>query len=770
MREHYTFTSLDQQFRQELNSFLPEHIFDAHAHIWRVSDLNLTEKSFFSEANEEMSIEIWRASVQQLLGRPVRGGLLFPMPVKTCDVDKANQYVVDQLEHEEISRGLMMVTPDYADEKISFLLRNHKIIGFKPYHCFSSQPISSDSSVTDIIPEKFWSIADRHGLLIMLHIVKDLAMADPDNQQQLLDLCSRYPNAKCILAHAARSFHAPHAQYVKVLRGLENVYFDMSGICEAEAILPILDQFGPQKLMWASDFPVSDIRGRAVTVGDGFFWMQKETLDWDHAISRTEPTLVGLESLRALKSASDLMGLNKSDIQNIFYYNAMRLTDQLKPTENKTQQLYRHAKSMIPGGTQLLSKRPEQLAPNRWPAYFSEARGCEVWDLDGKHYYDMSTNGIGSCLLGYRDEAVTRAVKRRLHLGSMSSLNPPEEVELAEHLLEIHPWAHQVKYTRSGGEACSVAVRIARATTDRSVIAVCGYHGWQDWYIAANLGEDDALTGHLLPGLEPAGVPRELRGTTVTFRANDRQAFDEMIRQYGDRLAAVMMEPCRYEDPESGFLEYIRDSVHQRGALLIFDEITIGWRLYPGGSHLKFGVNPDIAVYAKALGNGHPIGAIIGTREAMEGAHRSFISSTYWTESIGPTAALATLEKMREVNVPEFVANAGKEIMHAWKTIGEQRGLPITVGKSYPCLAKFEFIHEFSNQLKTLYTVKMLKKNVLAGTVMYPTLAHTSKIIELYKQAIDEVFAELADILNKGDMDDLTHVHAAQQGFARLNA
>ncbi|MDW7659697.1 MAG: aminotransferase class III-fold pyridoxal phosphate-dependent enzyme, partial [Bacillota bacterium] len=193
------------------------------------------------------------------------------------------------------------------------------------------------------------------------------------------------------------------------------------------------------------------------------------------------------------------------------------------------------------------------MAPELWPAYYSKAAGCEVWDLDGNHYYDMSTNGIGSCLLGFSDPDVNAAVKRRIDLGSMCTLNAPEEVELAELLCSIHPWAEQVRFARTGGETAAVAVRIARATTGRSAIAICGYHGWQDWYLAANLGENDALRGHLLPGLEPAGVPSELRETALPFRYNDRQAFQAIIDNTGDRLAAVIMEPCRWNDPEPGF-------------------------------------------------------------------------------------------------------------------------------------------------------------------------------------------------------------------------
>jgi len=336
--------------------------------------------------------------------------------------------------------------------------------------------------------------------------------------------------------------------------------------------------------------------------------------------------------------------------------------------ESRTQALYAHARQVIPGGTQLLSKRPEMFAPEVWPAYYREARGCEVWDLDGRHYYDMTHDGVGSCLLGYADPDVSEAVSKRIRHGSMCTLNSPEEVALADELCSIHGWAEQARFTRCGGEACAVAVRIARATTDRSVVATCGYHGWQDWYLAANLGAEDALRGHLLPGLAPLGVPRELRGTAVAFAYGDRDAFDAIVTAHGKNLAAVIMEPCRYVDPDPGYLEHIRDAAHRVGALVIFDEITIGWRLCHGGAHLCFGVLPDIAVFAKALGNGHPIGAVIGTKEAMDGAQNSFISSTYWTEGVGPTAALATLRKLKEKDVTRHVANIGALMKEVWCT------------------------------------------------------------------------------------------------------
>ena len=433
-----------------------------------------------------------------------------------------------------------------------------------------------------------------------------------------------------------------------------------------------------------------------------------------------------------------------------------------------SQELYNSAKTLIPAGTQLLSKRPEMFLPDIWPAYFSKAKGCETWDLDGRHYYDMTINGIGACLLGFADPDVSQAVIKRVQDGSMCTLNPPEDVELAAKLCEIHPWAKQARFTRTGGETATVAVRIARATIKRSIVAVCGYHGWHDWYLAANLGDRDNLDGHLLPGLNPLGVPKELKGTTLAFKYNDKQQLEEIIKKHGDNLAAIVMEPARHNDPDPGFLEFVRDKAHQCGALLVFDEITIGWRMNLGGIHLKFGINPDMAIFAKTLGNGHPIGAIIGTKAAMQGAYQSFISSTYWTESVGPVAALATLKKMQEIDVPKHVAKIGRMVKEQWQNYSQKHGVKIVADDGYPALSHFRFDYEQSNELKTLYTQLMLERGFLASTAIYTTLAHTKEIVSLHGKAIDEVFAIIACAIVKNRVCDALKGPVAHTGFARL--
>jgi glutamate-1-semialdehyde 2,1-aminomutase len=755
----------------ELQAHLPPAVFDSHAHLFRRKLFTPPFANAMSICPDTTTVDVWRGEMEQLIGvGRLTGGLFTPAPfVAVKDIADENRWLLDMLATQQNCKGLALVAPEMSPADMQPYLAHPAFAGFKPYHTYSSEKPTYYASLSSYLPEWVWRMADEHGLVILLHMVKSGALADPDNQHQIRTMCLRYPNAKLVLAHAARGFHAPNTvKGLAALHGLQNVWFDVSAICESTAIKAILDDFGPRRLMWGSDFPVAIMRGKAITLGDGFLWLYGDTLDWPSVSPAVEITRIGLESLGALLQAITDCSYNEQDKQDIFCDNGLRLLGLKQETGTVTRDLYRYAKQHIPGGVQLLSKRPEQLAPDQWPAYFREARGCETWDLDGRHYYDFSTSGIGACLLGFRDPDVTRAVQRRIGLGSMCTLNAPEEVELADLLCEIHPWADQVRYARSGGETCAVAIRIARATTDRPMVAICGYHGWYDWYLAANLGEHDALRGHLLPGLDPLGVPSTLRGTAVTFNYNNRQELDAVLDQYGDRLAAVIMEPTRHADPAPGFLEAVRDGAHRCGALLVYDEISIGWRFHLGGAHLKFGVNPDIAVFAKALGNGHPIGAVIGTRAAMDGAHRSFISSTNWTESVGPAAALAAVRKMQRIDVPAHVARVGERVIGFWRAAAERHHLPVETSDGRPCLAHFSFKHEQSEALRTLYTQMMLERGFLAGTGLYPTLAHTDDVVALYGEAIDEVFACIADALNKGDATARLKGPVAHSGFRRL--
>jgi len=433
---------------------------------------------------------------------------------------------------------------------------------------------------------------------------------------------------------------------------------------------------------------------------------------------------------------------------------------------NKGIELWNKAKKIIPGGSQLLSKRSEMFLPEQWPSYYKKAKGVEIWDLDDNKYIDMSIMGVGTCILGYADDDIDEAVKKAIDRGSMSTLNCPEEVELAELLLKIHPWADMVRYARTGGEAMAIAVRIARAYTGKDKIAFCGYHGWHDWYLSANLADDRNLDGHLLPGLEPLGVPRCLKGTTIPFNYNRIEELEEII---GNKdIGAIVMEPIRYYEPEKDFLKNVEETADEIGAVLIFDEITSGWRMTVGGIHELYNVYPDIVVYGKAMSNGFPMAAIVGKGEVMDVAQNSFISSTYWTERIGPAASIATINKMLENNVPSHLCKIGNLISEGWKKLAKEHDLKIDI-MGIPPLTTFVFDYGDDSQgLLTLFTQEMLNRGFLASKSVYVSYSHTEEHVEKYLENVDEVFGTLKKALQENNIYNLLKGPVAHEGFKRL--
>jgi glutamate-1-semialdehyde 2,1-aminomutase len=352
----------------------------------------------------------------------------------------------------------------------------------------------------------------------------------------------------------------------------------------------------------------------------------------------------------------------------------------------------------------------------------------------------------------------------------MCSLNPPEEVQLAELLLSLHPWAENVRFLRCGGEAMAAAVRIARAATNRDVIAFCGYHGWHDWYLAANRGSAgsvDELRSHLLPGLSPLGVPSQLAGTALAFGYNQIDELAAIIDRHGARLAAVVMEPLRNIAPRPGFLEGVRELCDRTGAVLVVDEITSGWRFTLGGAHLMVGLEPDIAVFAKTLGNGHPMAAVLGKSKAMHAAHDSFISSTYWTEGVGPVAALATIGKLQTLDVPAHIDRIAARLRDGAKLLAAEHDVPLKLA-GLPPLTSIAFDHPQHDALTTLLTVRMLDHGILGGSAFYPTWAHQDAHVDRYLAAVDHIFRELADAIRSDDIETRIGGPVKHSGFKRL--
>ena len=427
--------------------------------------------------------------------------------------------------------------------------------------------------------------------------------------------------------------------------------------------------------------------------------------------------------------------------------------------------LWTHAKQRIPGGSMLLSKRAEQMLPADWPAYFSRTEGCTVWDLDGKPFTDVGLMGVGTNILGYSYPKVDEAVRKVVDAGNLSTLNAPEEVYLADELCALHPWAEMVRYARSGGEINAVAVRIARAATGKDKVAFCGYHGWHDWYLSANLSEDDSLDGHLLPGLAPAGVPRGLTGTSLPFRFNDLDGLREILDN-DPQVGTIFMEVQRSTPPAPGFLEGVRAIADKHKAVLVFDECSSGFRSQLGGQHKKYGVDPDLATFGKTLGNGYAVTALIGRAAIMQAAQSSFISSTFWTERVGSAAGLASLAAMKAEDAPARVNTIGEQVQQRWIEIAGSHGLQLEVG-GLPAIANFTVAGYDPLLVKTFVTQRLFDHGYLGGTALYTSIAHTDEVLEPYFNVMNGIFGSLAT------MDDAALKAAlpdgpAQSGFARL--
>ena len=427
------------------------------------------------------------------------------------------------------------------------------------------------------------------------------------------------------------------------------------------------------------------------------------------------------------------------------------------------QKLWKRAKRVIPGGNMFLSKRAELALPERWPAYFSRAKGCKVWDLDGREYVDMSLMGVGTNILGYGHPEVDSAVRRTIDAGNVSSLNCPEEVYLAERLIELHPWAEMVRLARTGGEANAIAIRIARAASARAKVAVCGYHGWQDWYLSANLGDAQRLADYFLPDIEPKGIPENLQGTVLPFHYNQFDELERLVNREPD-VGVIMMEVSRNEAPADDFLQKIRKLATERSLVLIFDECTSGFRETFGGLHKKYGVEPDMAVFGKALGNGYAIAAIIGRREVMEAAQHTFISSTFWSERVGPTAALATINVMERIQPWEQITNTGTAIRRGWESLAHRYDLELSI-EGLSALPTFKIKSPNALAYKTLIAQEMLAKGYLAANSVYVCIAHETSIIDRYFETIEPVFSLIQECEHGRDVMTLLKGPVCQAGF-----
>ncbi len=435
---------------------------------------------------------------------------------------------------------------------------------------------------------------------------------------------------------------------------------------------------------------------------------------------------------------------------------------------HRSLEIYERARALIPGTTQLISRRPTRAALGVSPIYAERAKGCRIWDVDGNEYIDW-TSAVGPVILGYADDVVDDAVRAQIARGAIYSIVQESAVELAEELVRIVPSAEMVRYCKGGGEACTIAVRIARGVTGRDKVLFCGYHGWHDWYQAANLGAE-RLAEHLFNGIEPIGVPRSLEGTAMPFTYGDLEELEGLLQQHAGELACIIMEPMRSGEPPEGYLDGVRDLATRYGVVLIFDEVSSGWRVARGSAQEYVGVTPDMTVFAKAISNGYPMGAVVGKREFMEPASRMFISSAYWDDNIGIAASLACLRELERRDAVAHFNRIGALFKEQVNAAAAAAGLAAQcVGvAAHPSIRIEVDDPAEAAKVNALFIQENARRGVILATGFMFNCSHGESEVERTAAVVEESFGKIAEGLDRGTIDDLLEVPPQEESFRRL--
>ena len=438
------------------------------------------------------------------------------------------------------------------------------------------------------------------------------------------------------------------------------------------------------------------------------------------------------------------------------------------PRVKKSVETYERAGELIPGWTQLISRRAYQFATGVSPVYAKSAKGSRFVDVDGNEYIDW-VNAVGAVILGHADDVVDDAVVEQVRRGSIYTLNSPLELDLAEELIDTIPSAEMVRFSKGGGDACAVAARIARGITGRDTILFSGYHGWHDWYQSANYMADPETGEYPFAGIEPIGVPKALAGTAVPFAYGDLDMLERLFEEHKGEVAAVMMEPLRSELPAKGYLEGVKELAHANDAVFIFDEVSCGWRISIGGAQEYLGVTPDMTVVAKAMSNGYPMGAAVGSRDVMEPADRMFISSSYWSDNVGLAASVTTIRELKRRDSNAGFKKLGEDLIAAMSEAIDSVGISARMTGLWtnPSLAIDVPDASLQDKVNTLFIQEMARRGVHCATSFKGTLAHTEEDVARTAEAAEESLRVVMSGL-EGNLDTLLVADPRRDPFRRL--
>jgi len=422
---------------------------------------------------------------------------------------------------------------------------------------------------------------------------------------------------------------------------------------------------------------------------------------------------------------------------------------------NISKSMWKKANKLILNGVQTYSKSPIYIASEAYPIFVDRGKGAYIWDLDGNRYIDYPL-ALGPVILGYSYEEINSAVKKQIDKGILFSFSNPLEIELAELLCDCIPSAEKVRFFKSGSEAISAAVRIARAYTENEVVAVCGYHGWHDWTVVRTTRN--------------AGVPSCLNSLIYEFEYNNIDSLQNIFDKYYKKVAAVIIEPVGMYPPKNNFLEKVATITRKNNALLIFDEIITGFRLSVGGAQSYFSIKPDLSAFGKAMANSYPISAVVGNNEIMKSVEdKIFISSTYGGDLMSISAALKTISILKEKKVNDYIVNLGQHLKDGLNDAIFKYNIKATCeGMPHKSFLIFNDAEGVSSKtIETYFRQICLKNGVFLGYGHFVSFSHTEDDI---KHSIDiacQAFDKIKEALQKGLLSSLLKGIPAKDVFRR---
>lgn len=424
------------------------------------------------------------------------------------------------------------------------------------------------------------------------------------------------------------------------------------------------------------------------------------------------------------------------------------------PSIINSDKLYERALKLIPSVTQTLAKGPQQNVKGIAPKYLQRGKGSHVWDVDGNEYIDLLM-GIGPISLGYAYDRVDDAIKKQLEDGITFSLMHPLEVEVAELINEVVPNAEAVRYSKTGADVTSAAIRVARAFTGKNKVLCCGYHGWHDWYI----GITD----------RNKGIPSIVQDLTFTFNYNDIQS---VIDSIDDDTAAVILEPFVFEEPKNNFLQQLKEVCQQNSTLLIFDEMWSGFRIALGGAQQYFNVNADLAVFSKAIANGMPISVITGRKDVMKVLEKDvFFYTTFGGEALSLAAAKATITELKEKNVPEYLAMQGKKLKDGFNEIAASLGMNYTKCVGFECRSLITFDASAGNplEMKSLVQQEMIKRGILWGGFHNMSYSHSNDDVNYILNSYKDVLPVLKNTVDNNTVKESLKGEPVEPVFRKVS-